>query len=87
MSRVLRALGLLAVTASALSAQVQVKQFSVVTRLGAVTPERASSLNTGALIGLDTEYALSKYFGIGTSVPPRHAWGSRPSLIMCSQTG
>jgi len=68
MSRVLRALGLLAVTASALSAQVQVKQFSVVTRVGAVTPERASSLNTGALIGLDTEYALSKYFGIGTSV-------------------
>lgn len=68
MSRVLRALALLAVSASALSAQVQNNQFAVVTRLGAVTPERAASLNTGGLIGLDTEYALNKWFGIGTSV-------------------
>lgn len=68
MSRVLRAFALLAVSASSLSAQVVNKQFSIVTRIGAVTPERASSLNTGGLIGLDTEYSLSKYFGIGTSV-------------------
>lgn len=68
MSRVLRALALLAVSASALSAQVQNKQFSVVTRIGAVSPERASSLNGGPLIGLDTEYSLNKYFGIGTNV-------------------
>ena len=68
MSRVLRALTLLVVSASALSAQVQNRQFSVVTRVGSISPERAASLNTGPLIGLDTEYALNKYFGIGTSV-------------------
>ncbi|MBL0169190.1 MAG: outer membrane beta-barrel protein [Gemmatimonadaceae bacterium] len=68
MSRVLRALTLLLVSASALSAQVQNKQFSVVTRVGSITPERAASLNAGPLIGLDTEYSLNKYFGIGTSL-------------------
>ncbi len=68
MRRVLRAFALLAVSASALSAQVSNRQFSVVTRLGAVTPERASSLNTGGIIGLDTEYSLNKWFGIGTNV-------------------
>lgn len=67
MRRLLSAFALLAVATSSASAQVQVKQFAVVTRLGAVTPERASSLNTGGLIGLDTEYALSKYFGIGVN--------------------
>jgi hypothetical protein len=68
MSRVLRAFALLAVSASALSAQVQVKQFSIVTRIGSVTPDRASSLNAGGDIGLDTEYALNKWFGIGANV-------------------
>ena len=68
MSRVVRALALLAVSASALSAQIQVKSFAVVTRLGASTPDRASSLNSGGLIGIDAEYALTKWFGIGTSV-------------------
>lgn len=67
MRRVIRALSLLAISASALSAQVQTRQFSVVTRVGSVSPERASSLNSGAMIGLDTEYALNKWFGIGTS--------------------
>ena len=68
MSRVVRALALLAVSASALSAQVQVKSFAVVTRLGAATPERAASLNSGGLIGLDAEYAFTKWLGLGTSV-------------------
>ena len=68
MSRALRVFALLAVTASVLSAQVQVKQFSVVTRLGSISPDRASSLNSGGVIGLDTEYSLSKWFAIGTSV-------------------
>jgi hypothetical protein len=68
MSRVVRALALLAVSASALSAQVQVKSFALVTRLGAATPERAASLNSGGLIGLDAEYAFNKWFGLGTSV-------------------
>ncbi len=68
MSRLLASLALVAVSASALSAQVQTKQFAVVTRFGAVTPERASSLNTGAMLGLDTEYAISKWLGIGTNI-------------------
>lgn len=65
MRRLLSAFALLAVATGSATAQVQTKQFAVVTRLGSVTPERASGLNTGGLIGLDTEYALSKYFGIG----------------------
>ena len=68
MSRVLRALALLVVSASAASAQVQNRQFSVVTRLGSITPDRASSLNAGPLIGLDTESALNQDFGIGTNL-------------------
>lgn len=67
MSRVLRAFALLALSSSALSAQVVVKQFSIVTRVGAASPERASSLNSGAIIGLDTEYPINKFFGIGIS--------------------
>jgi hypothetical protein len=68
MSRVVRALALLAISASALSAQAAVKQFAVVTRLGASTPDRASSLNSGGLIGLDAEYLFKNWFGVGTSV-------------------
>ncbi len=68
MSRVVRALALVALSASALSAQVVEKQFAVVTRLGGSTPERSSSLNSGGLIGLDAEYSFTKWFGVGTSV-------------------
>ncbi len=68
MSRLLRAVALLAVSTTALSAQVQNKQFAVVTRLGSISPERSASMNTGGVIGLDTEYSLNKWFGIGTSV-------------------
>lgn len=67
MSRVLRAFALLAVSASALSAQVQVKQFAVVTRLGSSAPDRSSSLDAGGVIGLDTEYSLSKWFSLGAN--------------------
>ncbi len=68
MRRIAQSLALLAFTAGALGAQVQNKRFSVTTRLGAVTPERAASLDAGGLVGLDTEYALNKYFGLGTSI-------------------
>ena len=68
MSRVVRALALLAISASALSAQAQVKQFAVVTRLGSSTPDRESSLNAGGVIGLDAEYLFTKWFGVGTTV-------------------
>ena len=68
MSRVVRAFALLAFSASALFAQAQPKSFAVITRLGASTPERAASLNSGGLIGLDAEYSFNKWLGVGTSV-------------------
>ncbi len=68
MRRVLRSLALLALSASALHAQSLPKQFSVTTRIGAVTAERSASLEQAALLGLDTEYALTKIFGLGTAV-------------------
>ena len=81
MKRVIRAVALLAVSASALSAQVQNRQFAVVTRLGSFTPERAASMNTGGVIGLDTEYALNKWFGIGTSVDVMRANTHREDFL------
>jgi hypothetical protein len=54
--------------ATAADAQAIKNQFSVTTRLGAIQPERASSLNTGGFIGLDAEYTLSRFFGVGTSI-------------------
>jgi hypothetical protein len=54
--------------ATAADAQAIKNQFSVTTRLGAIQPERAASLNTGGFIGLDAEYTLSRFFGVGTSV-------------------
>ncbi len=68
MSRLLRAIVLAAVSSSVLGAQVQNKQFSVTTRLGSIAAERSASLDRAALIGLDTEYALNKWFGLGTAV-------------------
>lgn len=69
MKRVVLAAALLAAAVSSpAEAQLQAKQFSVTTRLGTRTSERAASLDPAALIGLDTEYALNKYFGIGTNI-------------------
>lgn len=69
MKRVYLAAALFSVVmGSTAEAQVASKQFSVTTRLGTRTSERAASLDPAALIGLDTEYSLSKYFGIGTSI-------------------
>lgn len=68
MKRVVFAAALLALAASAAGAQVQVKRFSVTTRLGAMAPERSSSLDNAGVVGLDTEYAFSKWFGLGASV-------------------
>ncbi len=68
MSRVLRSLALTAISAAALQAQSIPKQFSVTTRIGALSAERSASLDPAGLIGLDTEYALTKFFGIGTAV-------------------
>ena len=68
MKHVLRSLILLAVPASFLGAQVEPKSFSVTTRIGSLTAERAASLERAGLLGLDTEYALNKWFGIGTAI-------------------
>ena len=68
MKRGFLAAALLVLSATTAEAQVQAKQFSVTTRLGARTSERAASLDAAALIGLDTEYALTKWFGVGTSI-------------------
>lgn len=67
MRRIAHSLVLLALSAGTLSAQIQPKRFSVTTRLGTVTPERAASMDAGGLVGLDTEYSFNKYFGVGTS--------------------
>jgi hypothetical protein len=68
MKRTVRALALLALSAGALEAQVQPKQFSVTTRVGAMTPERAASLDMAGLIGLDTEYSFTRWLGLGATV-------------------
>jgi hypothetical protein len=68
MKRVMYAVVLSALSASVVSAQVQVKRFSVTTRLGAITPERSASLQTQGVVGLDTEYAFTKWLGLGMSV-------------------
>lgn len=68
MKRVLLSAVLLALASSTAGAQIQDKRFSVTTRLGTATAERSASLNTAGLLGLDTEYALNKYFGTGVSV-------------------
>lgn len=68
MNRAAGILAALALTAASVGAQVAPKQFTVTTRLGILQAERAASLDPAALIGLDAEYALSKYLGIGTTV-------------------
>ncbi|MEJ7810281.1 MAG: outer membrane beta-barrel protein [Gemmatimonadaceae bacterium] len=54
--------------ASAIDAQVAVHQFSITTRAGGIHFDRAASLKTAALLGLDAEYSLTRNFGIGTSI-------------------
>ena len=68
MRRFFSACALLAVASSAAQAQWQPKAFSITTRIGGQTSERASSLDPSALIGVDTEYSLNKWFAVGTSV-------------------
>jgi len=68
MSRLVKVFAMLALSAGTVGAQIAPKQFAVTTRLGSLMAERAASLDPAAVIGLDAEYALSKYFGLGTSV-------------------
>ena len=68
MKRTLRAVALLALSAGALEAQVSPGQFTVTTRVGAMSPERAASMDMSGLVGLDTEYSLTRWLGIGGTV-------------------
>ena len=68
MKLALRAVALLALSAGALEAQVQPRSFSVTTRLGAMTPERAASMDRSGVIGLDTEYSFTRWVGAGLAV-------------------
>lgn len=54
--------------AGRVDAQIQNKAFTVTTRVGAAQAERAASLETAGVIGLDAEYAINKYVGVGTIV-------------------
>lgn len=66
--RLLLSLAALTFGATALHAQIVPKQFTVTTRLGTMRAERAASLDPAANLGLDAEYALNKWFGIGSSI-------------------
>ena len=68
MSRMLRVAVLLAFSATALEAQIQPGSFSVTTRLGAMSPEDASSRDMAGLVGLDTEYSFNRYVGLGLAI-------------------
>jgi hypothetical protein len=57
-----------ALVAPSAGAQVSKGLFAVTTRVGGQSFEKAASLNTSALVGLDADYALTKNFGLGTSV-------------------
>ena len=71
----------LCVSAGALGAQVQQKAFAVTTRVGGVTTDRAASLDPAAVIGLDTEYALRKWFGLGTAVDVSRGYTTKKDFL------
>ena len=54
--------------ASAAPAQAPPGQFSVTTRLGAISFDRAASLETAPYIGLDAEFNVNRVFSIGTAL-------------------
>lgn len=68
MRRALGILAALALSAAPAAAQIATRNFAVTTRIGTLRPERAASVDAQALVGLDAEYALSKYFGLGTAI-------------------
>lgn len=62
--------GLAAVAAIAhtADAQTQRNKFSVVTRVGAVAPERSASIDVGGIVGVDTEYGINRYLGLSAAI-------------------
>ncbi len=81
MKRLTSVFGLVALAAAVANAQVVPKRFAVVTRLGALTPERSASLEPAGLIGLDAEYAINKYFGFGTTVDITRGNSNRKDFV------
>jgi hypothetical protein len=61
------AFGLLGAVATA-RGQAPTQQFSVTTRAGSVTFDRAASLNPSPFVGLDAEYGLNRFFSLGTAL-------------------
>lgn len=82
MRRVVFAAALCTLAASGVSAQVTANRFTVTTRVGTITPERSSSMNTAGEVGLDTEYAINKYFGLGVSVDVAHGNTHREDFLV-----
>lgn len=50
------------------AAQTGEREFSVLPRVGAINFDRASSLQSAPFLGLDAEYHINRFFGIGTTV-------------------
>jgi len=75
------------VGATAASGQVSDGRFSVVTRLGAIAPQKDVSINTGAFIGLDAEYSFSRFLGVGTSVGVARANTNREHFLTTLRFG
>lgn len=69
----------------AASAQAPAGQFSVTTRAGLVDFGRNTSLERAPYIGLDTEYGLQRFFGIGTSILVSRP-NTRPEDFLTTQT-
>ena len=81
MRRIAMSLALVALAAGTAEAQVQNNRFSVVTRVGTMSPERTASIDAGGTVGLDTEYSLNKYFGLGAVVDVARANTRREDFI------
>lgn len=81
MNRLLSTLALLAASAGALGAQVANRQFSVTTRIGSIAAERSASLEAAPLIGLDTEYSLTRWLGIGTTVDVSRGYSTKEDFL------
>ena len=70
--RVLLALGAGALAslgvARAADAQNADGQFTVITKIGALAPTRAASLERSGVVGIDALYGFGRFFGLGTTV-------------------
>jgi hypothetical protein len=73
------------VLALPMGAQAPVGQFTVTTRGGYVDYGRKSSLEGAPYLGLDAEYGLHRFFGLGTSLVVSRA-NTRPEDFLTTET-